>query len=37
MIQVSDGMAIKWGASRQACDEYALRSQEASGRGYASA
>ena len=36
MIQVSDGMAIKWGASRQACDEYALRSQERLAAAYAS-
>ncbi len=36
MIQVSDGMAIKWGASREACDEYALRSQERLAAAYAS-
>lgn len=27
MIQVSDGMAKKWGISREACDEYAVESQ----------
>ncbi|MDD3164786.1 MAG: thiolase family protein [Oscillospiraceae bacterium] len=36
MIQVSDGMATKWGASRQMCDEYALRSQERLQAAYAS-
>lgn len=28
MIEVSDGMAKKWGITRQECDEFALRSQE---------
>ena len=27
MLQVSDGMAKKWGISREQCDEYALNSQ----------
>ncbi len=36
MLQVSDGMAEKWGASREACDEYALRSQERLAAAYAS-
>jgi acetyl-CoA C-acetyltransferase len=33
MIQISDIMARKWGISREACDEFALRSQQ---RAYAS-
>lgn len=28
MIKVSDGMAKKWGITRQECDEFALRSQQ---------
>jgi len=28
MLEVSDGMAKRWGISRQACDEFALRSQQ---------
>jgi len=28
MIQVSDGMAKKWGITRQECDEFAYRSQQ---------
>ena len=28
MLQVSDGMAKKWGISRAACDEFAARSQQ---------
>lgn len=28
MLQVSDGMAKKWGISREQCDEFALRSQQ---------
>ncbi len=28
MIEISDGMAKKWNISRQACDEFALRSQQ---------
>ena len=28
MIQISDGMAKKWGISRVECDEFALRSQQ---------
>lgn len=28
MIEVSDGMAQKWGITREACDEFALRSQQ---------
>lgn len=28
MLEISDRMAVKWGISREACDEYALRSQE---------
>jgi len=27
MIQISDNMAARWGVSREACDEFALRSQ----------
>lgn len=28
MLKVSDGMACKWGISREECDEFALRSQQ---------
>ena len=28
MLEVSDGMAKRWGISREACDEFALRSQQ---------
>lgn len=34
MIQVSDGMARKWGISRTECDEFAARSQERLQRAY---
>lgn len=36
MIQVSDGMAKKWGISRTQCDEFALRSQQRLDAAYAS-
>lgn len=28
MIEISDGMAVKWGITREQCDEFALRSQK---------
>lgn len=28
MLEVSDGMAVRWGVTRVMCDEFALRSQE---------
>ena len=28
MIEISDGMAVKWGITREQCDEFALRSQQ---------
>ena len=28
MLEISDGMAKKWGISREACDEFALQSQQ---------
>lgn len=31
MLEVSDGMAKRWNISRQACDEFALRSQQRAG------
>ena len=34
MLKVSDGMAKKWGISREACDEFALRSQSRLDAGY---
>lgn len=34
MIQVSDGMAERWGVSRQECDEYACRSQHLLAKAY---
>lgn len=36
MIQNSDKMAAKWGISREACDEFSIRSQERLQAGYAS-
>jgi acetyl-CoA C-acetyltransferase len=32
MLEVSDGMAKKWGVDRQACDDFALRSQHRAGK-----
>ena len=38
MLHISDGMAVRWNISREACDEFALRSQqlakEATEKGY---
>jgi len=36
MLEVSDGMAKKWGISREECDEFALRSQTRLDAGYRS-